>query len=331
MSLRPFRSVISTLALLVTATAAVPAAGAQAPASSPAVPPSAQDSLYARAAQLVRHGEGDAGRALVDSVLAATPADDPAYGEGLYWRAALATSAAAAERDYKRVIVEFPASPRAEDALITLAQLELARGDRARAVAHLERLQLEHPSSAHRARAYLWMARAQFDLRRVTEACAALRGAEGAMQPDDVELRTQVEFLSGRCPAPAAATGAATVAAAAPSPPAPVPSPAPAPVERSGAARADIPPTSRAPAAGAREGGDASAGGYAVQVAAYDSRREAEAVVKRLVARGYKARVVGSEKPWRVRVGSYRTRADANAALARMKKAGLDGFVTGGG
>jgi cell division protein FtsN len=32
-----------------------------------------------------------------------------------------------------------------------------------------------------------------------------------------------------------------------------------------------------------------------------------------------------------VRVGSYRTRADANAALKRMKKAGLDGFVTGGG
>jgi DedD protein len=87
----------------------------------------------------------------------------------------------------------------------------------------------------------------------------------------------------------------------------------------------------RAPVEESRGAGEAAAGRYAVQVAAYDTKREADALVKRLVARGYKARVVGSAKPWRVRVGSYGTRADANAALGRMKKAGLDGFVTDGG
>ncbi len=64
-------------------------------------------------------------------------------------------------------------------------------------------------------------------------------------------------------------------------------------------------------------------------MAAFDTRREAEALAKRLVARGFQARVTGSARPWRVKVGRYASRADANAALARMKKAGLAGFVTG--
>lgn len=297
------RCLSSVVPILLLVGAALPVAGAQLPASPPPVP---YDSLYLRAAQLVRQGDGDAGRALVDSVLAATPEGDPAYGEGLYWRAALATSAAAAERDYKRVVVEFPASRRAEDALLTLSQLELARGDRARAVAHLERLQVEHPSSAHRARAFVWMARAQFDLRQVAEGCASLRSAQGAMGQNDVELRTQVEFLSGRC---APVTAAVATPAATPVSPPPAPE------------RVSTP---------AREVRGAAPAAWAVQVAAYDTKREAEALVKRLVARGFQARVAGSAKPWRVKVGRYPSRADANAALARMKKAGLDGFVTGG-
>ena len=66
---------------------------------------------------------------------------------------------------------------------------------------------------------------------------------------------------------------------------------------------------------------------YTVQIAAYDTRAQAEAVVKRLVKRGMAARVDGTRKPYRVRVGRFDTRAEATAALARLKKAGQKGFV----
>ena len=269
-------------------------------AQAPATPPPA-DSLYQRAARLVREGQGAAGRTLVDSIITTLTEGEPAYGEALYWRAALATSAAAAERDYKRVIVEYPASPRAEDALVTLAQLELARGDRQRALSHLDRLRLEHPGSAQLARASLWAARAWFDLRDTGRACDALGEARAALRGEDVETGNQIRFLESRC------VGVAVAPAATASP----------------AARDTRPET--------RDAVDAGKTRFSVQVAAYNTSREAESLVKRLNARGYTARVVGAARPFRVRVGSYATRAEANAALGRMKKAGLSGFVAEGG
>ncbi len=64
-----------------------------------------------------------------------------------------------------------------------------------------------------------------------------------------------------------------------------------------------------------------------MQLAAYDTRAQATALVKRLAKRKITARVDGDRKPYRVRVGRYETRAAASAALARLKKAGQSGFV----
>ena len=189
----------SFLALLLSTTVAA-AARAQTPPSTPVAVPEAPagDSVFRRAQQLVGAGNGAAGRALVDSALAAAAPQSPAYAEALFWRASLAAGSAEAERDYRRLAVEFPLSPRSEDALLRLAQLELARGDRAMAVKHLERLTLEHPTGASRPRAAYWMARVLFEMNDVAGGCSAIAGARAYLTPGDVELRNQIEFTARR-------------------------------------------------------------------------------------------------------------------------------------
>src|SRR5437868_15243931 len=89
--------------------------------------------LFARARRLVSDGNGALGRVLVDSALAAATPGTSGYAEALYWRATLAERAADAERDYRQIAVEYPQSPRAVDALVRLAQLDLIRGQPAAA------------------------------------------------------------------------------------------------------------------------------------------------------------------------------------------------------
>ncbi|MDQ3673475.1 MAG: hypothetical protein M3365_03740, partial [Gemmatimonadota bacterium] len=95
------------------------------------------DTMFLRARRLVADGNGAAGRALADSLLAAATPGTPRYAEALFWRASVASTAAAAERDYRLLSIEYPLSPRAEEALLRLAQLEMARGDRSLALKHL--------------------------------------------------------------------------------------------------------------------------------------------------------------------------------------------------
>jgi cell division protein FtsN len=66
---------------------------------------------------------------------------------------------------------------------------------------------------------------------------------------------------------------------------------------------------------------------FSVQLAAFDTRREAEAAVARLAKVGVDARVDGTDKPFRVRHGYFATRAAANAQLAALKKRGHAGFI----
>jgi len=95
------------------------------------------DSLFRRARRMVSEGNGTAGRALVDSLLKGEAEGSKGYGDALYWHGALAETAADAERDYRRVIVEYPLSTYADDALLAIAELEQARGDRVTAPAAL--------------------------------------------------------------------------------------------------------------------------------------------------------------------------------------------------
>lgn len=163
------------------------------------VTPRADSLLYQRAQRLVATGDGAGGRSLVDSMLAALPTSSPRYPEGLYWRAALAVNGVDAERDYRRVAVEYPLSARVHDALIRLAQLELARGDLALARAHLQRLLREHPPASARASAWYWLARLDLEENAAARACASLDSARAHLAPGDSALADRMAGERSRC------------------------------------------------------------------------------------------------------------------------------------
>jgi cell division protein FtsN len=184
--------------------------------------PRSVDPVFARAQELVSDGNGAAGRALVDSVLKANSPTSQIYPQALFWRASLAASAADAESDYKHIVVDYPLAPQAEDALLRLAQLELARGDRDAALAHLQRIPRDYPRSKSIARAHYWIARVLFEKNDTPNACAANANALRAVTADDIELQNQIQYQGQRCasynasrsppPADTAAAGKQTTA-----------------------------------------------------------------------------------------------------------------------
>src|SRR5690349_17005411 len=186
------------------------------PITARAQQPSPADTMFLHAHRLVSQGQGAAGRALIDSLLATMPPGSPEHAEGLFWRAVTAAKAEDAERDYLRIVIEYPLSGRAEDALIRLAELEMMRGDRMRAQRHLQRLIVEHPNGVSRARASYWLARVFFEGNDLPRACNELNVARSKAAASDVELRNQVDYQAQRC------VGVAVVA---PSPQAPAPAP----------------------------------------------------------------------------------------------------------
>ena len=189
-------------------------------ASLPSLP--GTDSIFRRARRLVSDGNGTSGRALVDSMLRASVEGSSGYGDALFWRGALAETAADAERDYRKVVVEYPLSPYVDDALLSLAELEQARGDRTAAFQHLQRFVREHPASPARARAGLAAARLAFEQRDAARGCAMIADARSSAGTGDVELRNQIDYYGARCPTTSVAATPATPAAPATSATAPM-------------------------------------------------------------------------------------------------------------
>jgi cell division septation protein DedD len=86
------------------------------------------------------------------------------------------------------------------------------------------------------------------------------------------------------------------------------------------------PPPPAEQAAASVAASEPSGPGFAVQVSIFDNRREADALAKQLIAKGYPAFVMdpvkGAPRPiYRVRVGKYKNRKDAEAISARLEKA----------
>jgi cell division protein FtsN len=179
------------------------------------------DPIFVRAQTLVSDGNGVAGRALIDSLIAKTPPTSQLYPQALFWRATLAANAADAESDYKHIVVDYPLAPQAEDALLRLAQLELARGDRDGALNHLQRIPRDYPRSKSLARASYWTARVLFEKNDIPNACAANANALAQADISEVELRNQIQYQGQRCPM--AASVATTTASATPASPLPAP------------------------------------------------------------------------------------------------------------
>ena len=276
----------------------------------------ATDSVFLRVQRLAANGEGDAARALVQQEFEAAPTASPRFVEALYWRAVVAATAADAERDLRTIIVDYPLSPWTVEALMRLAQLEMTRREMDQALAHLNRVVVEHPTSGARPRASFWIARVMFEQGKVSDACRQLADARSTAPATQVELRNQIEYWSSRCGA-ADSTGA--VAAQ------------PADSTRSVALPGAAPPTATAatPAAAPKPTAAPSAKRqYTVQVAAYNARSAAEALAQSLRDKKYDARVFGTIAPYRVRIGRFDTRAQAEKESDRLNAKKITGFVT---
>jgi DedD protein len=320
------------------------------------------DPVFVRAQALVSDGNGVAGRALIDSVIATTQPTARLYPEALFWRASLASNAADAESDYKHIVVDYPLAPQAEDALLRLAQLELARGDRDGALGHLQRIPRDYPRSKSLARASYWTARVLFEKNDIPNACAANANALTQADASEVELKNQIQYQGQRCPssaavvavAPPPTTGAplntpatSVTASTAPSGTPAVPSSTSAktssasstpsterpkpPTEANDSKPSIVDPT-KAPKApekvATKPNVTTSPGsGYSVQVAAYNHKPDADKLAATLSKRGYSARVDGSVTPFRVRIGRYATENEAEDALKKIKASHMDGFV----
>jgi cell division protein FtsN len=320
---------------------AVPLAVAQTPARP-------TDPVFVRAQALVSDGNGAAGRALIDSVIAVTQPSARLYPEALYWRASLASNAADAESDYKHIVVDYPLAPQAEDALLRLAQLELARGDRDGALVHLQRIQRDYPRSKSLARASYWTARVLFEKNDIPHACVANANALAQAGEAEIELRNQIQYQGQRCSAIAAAAADATR----PSTDAPSGNPAAQTTASStlttgATSSTDVPtpaitastPTVATPAetekpaisdpvSPARKASPISRPNYySVQVAAYNRKPEADKLRSSLTKRGYQARIDGDVAPFRVRIGRYATAREAEEALRKIKAKHMEGFV----
>ena len=263
----------------------------------------AQDLPAIRTAlQLAAEGRSDSARKLVEAELRRSHPGEAAYVEALYFRARLATYGDSAERDLRRVAIEFSTSRWADDALLQLAQLAMAAGNSASALTLAERLRRDYPGSELRARAGFWAGRAGFDVGEPRAACALLDSAQ-AEAAGDVEFANQVAFYQARC------SGLA---------------PAPPPAESARAAPAPAPPrvdSQAAVSASAARDSNPTARPFEVQVSAARSDEAARRVADRLTRAGYPTRIVASSNGLRrVRVGPYETIEAAEAAARDLRR-----------
>lgn len=287
----------------------------------------AGDSLVARVQHLAENGNAAAARTLADSALRAAKAGSREYAEALFAGASVAESPDSARKDYLRIVVDYSMSPREEDALLRLARMEIARGDRATARQYLERLALEHPDGPSRAEGAYLLGGIMIDAGEVLPGCASLAEAKRRAPQADVELANKINYRALPC---AAAQHAADSARA---------DSVEKVVKADSIAREDSiakvkaaekkkarSAHAKAAATHAPANAPAKNSGWSAQVAAYDAQGEADRLAKRLKDRGYDARV-SAEKPFRVRVGWFTRRAEAVDLVAKLKSAKIDAIV----
>ena len=199
-------------------------------------------------------------------------------------------------------MIDVPLSPRAPDALVRLGELDMLRGHPADARVYFTRVLRDYPSGVYRAKGLLWLTRSYFEERNIAGGCRALDSLRGVEIPEG-ELRLQSDELQRRCTSAMATSAMATSALGVAEKPVAAGKPA---------------PSRKSPAGSGR---------YSVQLAAYDTRAEANDAVQRFQRRDINTRIDGEQKPFRVRVGYYASRVAAIKALGRLKKLGVNGFV----
>ncbi len=239
------------------------------------------DSRLLDALRLAQNGQVDSARGVIRRLLTTLPPTDSVYPQALLAAAKIAPTAAIVATNLNRIVLEYGASPWADDALLLLTQLYFAQRDAAQTIQAAERLRRDYPDSPLKYRVAFPAARAYFELKNEARGCELIQEAlAGANAAGEVEFTNQVSFYASRC------TGATT-----PPPPAVVDSTAPA-----------TPKT------------------YAVQVLAVKSAVQVDDMLTRLHVMGFEARVVRDTSGFfKVRVGHYGTREEAQQTQQRLK------------
>ena len=238
------------------------------------------DSRLVDALRLAQNGQVDSARGVIRRLLTTLPPSDSAYPQALLAAAKIAPDAATVATNLNRIVLEYGASPWADDALLLLTQLYFAQRDPAQTIQAAERLRRDYPDSPLRYRVAFPAARAYFELKNEARGCELIQEAlTGANAAGEVEFTNQVSFYASRC------TGVATA------PPPPVDS-----------------ATAGAPKS------------YAVQVLAVKSAVQVDDMLTRLRVMGFDARVVRDTSGFfKVRVGRYGTREEAQQTQQRLK------------
>lgn len=239
------------------------------------------DARLVDALRLAQNGQVDSARGVIRRLLNALPPTDSVYPQALLAAAKIAPDAPTVATNLNRIVLEYGASPWADDALLLLTQLYFAQRDPAQTIQAAERLRRDYPDSPLRYRVAFPAARAYFELKNEARGCELIQEAlAGAGAAGEVEFTNQVSFYAARC------TGATT-----PPPPSPV-----------GDSVAAVPKT------------------YAIQVLAVKSAAQVDDMLTRLRVMGFDARVVRDTSGFfKVRVGRYATREEAQATQQRLR------------
>jgi cell division septation protein DedD len=247
-------------------------------------------------------GQLVAARAIIDSLAATTSEGAPDYEEIIFARATLATSALDAMLDYEKIIAELPLSARREESLLRAAQRSLSADDGTKALEYLHAMARDYPDDSSQAMAGYWMARVLFDQHDITSACAAnreaLAHARSGLPSMTAQLQEQGKISCANIAAVTTVDSVKPVTAASITPPK---------ITSSSVSGPKL---------------------FAVQVAAFGVRKDAEAESQRLRKTGLDAHVDGNIRPFRVRIGHFKTRSEATQALHDLKKRKVSGFVT---
>lgn len=220
----------------------------------------------------------------------------------LFLRGTLSSDAKEAEDAFVGVVLSYPSSDVAPEALLRLGQALVAGGEARRAVAYLERLRNDYPGSPQRETGWLWLARAHFAAGSASAACTAAR--DGVSAASSANLRTLIELERDRACAPGAQNAAAQASAQQ------------SPAQRQAPAQQQAAGDNRAASA---------TGEFAVQTGAYREASSARTIAEQMRARGFDVRVVlvGDSPLHRVRFGSFATSAEAAAAARTIQSAGF--------
>jgi len=239
------------------------------------------DQRLVDALRLAQNGQVDSARSVIRRLLATLSPADSVYPQALLAGAKIAPDAVTVATNLNRIVLEYGASPWADDALLLLTQLYFAQRDAAQTIQAAERLRHDYPDSPLRYRVAFPGARAYFELKNEARGCELIQEAlTGANAAGEVEFTNQVSFYASRC-----------TAATTPPPPA-----------QAG--------DSAAPASKT----------FAVQVLAVKSAVQVDDMLTRLRVMGFDARVVRDTSGFfKVRVGRYATREEAQQTQQRLR------------